>query len=81
MWRMVKPAEAKRVPGTSSDLETFNNTFGQRHLTSADAYTLRAMHRAVTHPFSTNQETLWGTLADALERLPESAEIEVWGEY
>jgi hypothetical protein len=80
-WRIVTPSESQRAPGTSSDLDTFRATFGERNLTNADAPMLQAMHRAITSSVFADRETLWGKLAEALAWLPDGTEIEVWGEW
>jgi len=75
-WHLVEPGKGHYLPGTSSDWNVFQDTFGDRTLTAADIRILEAMHRA-TH----RDESFWGALAEALRNLPEEAEIDVRGEY
>lgn len=71
-WQLVKPPKSKRLPGTNSDWDAFKQVFGQRRLARGDVTMLLAMHIAVGI-----ESTLWGALADAINDLPQDAEIEV----
>jgi hypothetical protein len=75
-WRVVKPAQARPLPGTSNDWKNFEEVFDGRTLTQADIPILRAMHFAAGHA-----STLWGELADIIINLPEGTEIEVFAEW
>lgn len=80
MWEVVKPERAKAFcHGTSSDIETLRETFGDT-VTSSHIHTLRAMHRATQL-----KESLWSEIADKLDSLqgddPTMVTIKVWTEF
>ena len=80
MWEVVKPSKAQSFPaGTSSDISTLAETFGNE-VSSDQIKTLRAMHRATGH-----QVSLWGYIAETLERLQgdshDPVSIRVWTEF
>jgi hypothetical protein len=71
-WKLVKD-DGHQVSGTSADWVTFGCVFGRRPLVYGDIQILVAMHQA-----SRLEKSLWGDLANALNDLPEGAEIEVF---
>lgn len=79
LWQVVKPAEGKRLPGTSNDKATFDEIWPRGVLCQEDIPKLRAMHLAA-RIINRDQPTLWSALADALESVGDH-DIEVWGEY
>ena len=78
MWEIVKPDRGRSFGcGTSSDVEILRNVFGAT-VSDADIEKLRAMDLAAGR-----SKTLWGEIADTLERLSEadSVTLKIWPEY
>lgn len=81
MWEVIKPDRARSFgAGTSSDIVTFRDIFGDKVSTS-DLNLLKAMHRA-----SRLEKSLWSEIADTLDRLQGNdfekvVTLKVWTEY
>ena len=79
-WEVVKPETARTfAAGTSNDVETLKNTFGDT-VSDQDIRTLRAMDLAAGR-----HKTLWGEIADTVERISEGSDkptkLRIWTEY
>ena len=78
VWEIVKPEQGRSFGcGTSSDVDILRNVFGAT-VSDADIDKLRAMDLACGQ-----SKTLWGEIADTLERLSEagSVTLKIWPEY
>ncbi len=81
LWEVVKPTKANCFRcGLSSNEDVLKNTFGAT-VSTKDIDMLRAMHRAVD-----NTDTLWGEIADTLERLQgddydKEVSLRIWTQY
>jgi hypothetical protein len=75
-WEPHNKSPATFRNGTSSDQEALKKLFRGGIARYIDIETLRCMHLA-TH----REESLWGEIADLLERLGPETQIRVWMGY
>jgi hypothetical protein len=75
-WRVVQPLKGYPVTGTSHDMAILQAIWPRGIMKKGDIDKLMAMHAS-----SRQKQSIWMALADALDNLPDGAEILVWGEY